>query len=87
MFLFDQDSGRDGLEIVMSPNKMYSAIRDSQNRVILVDNYSRTIVQMWRGYHRCQMGWVLAGQPKLTSVSRLEDVKVTGLIYYKYQFN
>jgi hypothetical protein len=64
----------------MSPNKMYSAIRDSQNRVLLVDNYSRTIVQMWRGYHRCQMGWVLAGQPKLNTSQRLEDVKVATVI-------
>ena len=48
----NQDSGRQGSEVLISPNKMYSAVKDSRNRILLVDNYSRTIVQMWRGYHR-----------------------------------
>lgn len=80
-----KDSGRDGLEVLISPNKMYSVVKDSQNRVLLIDNHSRAIVQMWRGYHRCQMGWSLATTKKMTEPAEAQgstqDVAMVLILY------
>jgi len=54
-----KDDGRVGLEVFLSPNKLYSAVRDEKNRVMVVDNLSGTLVQAWRGYHRCQLAWAV----------------------------
>jgi hypothetical protein len=54
-----KDEGRNGVEIFLSPNKMYSAVKDDKNRVMVVDNLSGTLVQAWRGYHRCQVAWAV----------------------------
>jgi len=54
-----KDDGRVGLEVFLSPNKLYSAVRDEKNRVMVVDNLSGTLVQAWRGYHRCQVAWAV----------------------------
>ena len=54
-----KDDWRAGLEVFLSPNKMYSAVRDEKNRVMVVDNHTGTLVQAWRGYHRCQVAWAV----------------------------
>jgi hypothetical protein len=59
-----RDEGRQGLEVLLSPNKVYSAVRDAQNRVMVVENISGTVVQAWRGYHRVQMAWGVTSRPR-----------------------
>ena len=54
-----KDEARAGLEVFLSPNKIYTAVRDEKNRVMVVDNLSGTLVQAWRGYHRCQVAWAV----------------------------
>jgi len=54
-----KDEGRAGNEVFLSPNKVYTAIRDEKNRVMVLDNINGTVVQAWRGYHRCQVAWAV----------------------------
>ena len=52
-----KDEGRSGLELVLSPNKMYTAVRDNKNRVMVFCNSTGAVIQAWRGYHRVQLAW------------------------------
>ena len=47
-----KDESRTGLEMVVSPNKVFTVVRDDKNRVMVVDNISGSVIQAWRGYHR-----------------------------------
>jgi len=52
-----KDENKVGLEVSVAPNKVYSVVKDAQNRVTLIDNYCGTALQVWRGYHHVQMAW------------------------------
>jgi len=76
-----KDEGRAGLEIFLSPNKIYSAVKDEKNRVMVVDNMSGTLVQAWRGYHRCQVAWaVTSWAGKDGEVEPGSDVQVSVIL-------
>jgi len=76
-----KDEGRAGLEVFLSPNKIYSAVRDEKNRVMVVDNLSGTLVQAWRGYHRCQVAWaVTSWAGKEEEVEPGSDVQVSVIL-------
>ena len=59
-----RDDGRQGLEVLLAPNKVYAAVRDAQNRVMVVETASGTVVQAWRGYHRVTMAWTVTSLPR-----------------------
>ena len=59
--------------MLVSPNKVFTVVRDDKNRVMVVDNISGSVVQAWRGYHRCEMAWSVTSVPggELTSDTQL----------------
>ena len=74
-----KDEGRQGLEVLLAPNKMYAAVRDAQNRVMVVETLGGSVVQAWRGYHRVQMAW------GVTSLGRgEEEVKQVAVLLLLY---
>jgi len=76
-----KDEGRSGLEIFLSPNKIFSAVKDEKNRVMVVDNISGTLVQAWRGYHRCQVAWaVTSWAGKEGEIEPGSDVQVSVIL-------
>jgi len=76
-----KDEGRHGLEMLLSPNKVYTAVRDAQNRVMLVETSTGTVVQAWRGYHRVMMAWTVTSLPKDEEVSTDLQLAVLLLLY------
>ena len=76
-----KDEGRHGLEMLLSPNKMYTAVRDAQNRVMLVETSTGTVVQAWRGYHRVMMAWTVTSLPKEEEVTTDLQLAVLLLLY------
>jgi len=62
-----KDENKCGLEVSVAPNKVYSVVKDAQNRVTLIDNYSGTALQVWRGYHHVQMAWSTTSWTKNSS--------------------
>ena len=76
-----KDEGRHGLEMLLSPNKVYTAVRDAQNRVMLVETSTGTVVQAWRGYHRVMMAWTVTSLPKDEEVSTDMQLAVLLLLY------
>ncbi|XP_067009858.2 rab3 GTPase-activating protein non-catalytic subunit isoform X1 [Anabrus simplex] len=49
---------RNGEHIVMSPNRTLSAVSDSLNRVLLLDNQKGIAIRMWKGYRNAQCAWL-----------------------------
>ena len=68
-----KDESRTGVQMLVSPNKVFTVVRDDKNRVMVVDNISGSVVQAWRGYHRCEMAWSVTSVPggELTSDTQL----------------
>ena len=42
----------------ISQDCRYTAVFDEQNRVLLIDNASGLIINVWKGYHHAQFGWI-----------------------------
>ena len=76
-----KDEGRTGLEMLISPNKMYTVVRDDKNRLMLVDNTAGCVVQAWRGYHRCQMAWAVTSVDSDTIISADLQISVILILY------
>ena len=76
-----KDEGRHGLEMLLSPDKTYTAVRDAQNRVMLVETSTGTVVQAWRGYHRVMMAWTVTSLPKEEEVTTDLQLAVLLLLY------
>ena len=76
-----KDEGRHGLEMLLSPDKVYTAVRDAQNRVMLVETSTGTVVQAWRGYHRVMMAWTVTSLPKDEEVTTDLQLAVLLLLY------
>jgi len=76
-----KDEGRHGLEMLLSPDKVYTAVRDAQNRVMLVETSTGTVVQAWRGYHRVMMAWTITSLPKEEEVTTDLQLAVLLLLY------
>ena len=53
-----KDQSKSGSWIEISPDERYSAVIDDQNRVVLIDNRAGIVLQVWKGYHRPQVGWI-----------------------------
>ena len=76
-----KDEGRTGLEMLISPNKLYTVVRDDKNRVMVVDNMSGCVVQAWRGYHRCQMAWAVTSVDSEQIISADIQISVILILY------
>jgi len=76
-----KDEGRHGLEMLLSPDKAYTAVRDAQNRVMLVETSTGTVVQAWRGYHRVMMAWTVTSLPKDEEVTTDFQLAILLLLY------
>ena len=76
-----RDEGRQGQELLLSPNKVYCAVRDGQNRVMVVETSSGTVVQAWRGYHRVQLAWTVTSQAREAEVTTGLQLAVLLLLY------
>ena len=76
-----KDEGRTGLEMVISPNKLYTVVRDDKNRLMLVDNVSGVVVQAWRGYHRCQLAWAVTSVDSNQDIAADIQISVILIIY------
>jgi hypothetical protein len=53
-----KDHMKQGNVIELAPNSSYFAVLDNQNRVLLFDAILGTVIQVWKGYHHAQIGWV-----------------------------
>ena len=71
-----KDESRTGVEMLVSPNKVFTVVRDDKNRVMVVDNTSGSVVQAWRGYHRCEMAWSVTSVPgtEITADTQLSQL-------------
>lgn len=58
------DVMREGDCIIVSPNKLLSAVCDAMGRVILIDNKQGIAIRMWKGYRDAQCGWIEAVEEK-----------------------
>ena len=76
-----KDEGRTGVEMVISPNKLYTAVRDDKNRLMVVENVGGVVVQAWRGYHRCQLAWAVTAVDTSRDIAADIQISVILIVY------
>ncbi len=59
------DPAKAATRIEFSPNNLHLAVVDAQNRVLVVDALSGIVVNVWKGYHHVQVGWLAVNSREL----------------------
>ena len=80
-----KDPQRLGLTVEKSPNNLYFAVLDNQNRVLLFDAMLGTTVHVWKGYHHAQIGWINSttvpvSDPDMSHSDLPRDMRVSCLL-------
>lgn len=55
-----KDIQKSGVAVERSHDNRYLAIKDNQNRVLVVESATGAVVNIWKGYHHPQIGWIVA---------------------------
>ena len=66
-----KDPQKSGLALEKSPNDLYAAALDNQNRVLVFDLALGTVVHVWKGYHHAQIGWITSTSEPLGDETNL----------------